>query len=165
MEYGDFECAFCSRVTGSIDEVRAHFGAELRHVWRHLTLASVHPHAFDAALASEAAALQDRFFDMGRILFKHHHALEPAELVNYAGMLALDIERFKKDLHSAQVINRVKDDVLDAEVMDLQATPTFFIGDARHQGPYDAATLIRALEESRARATAGAPSDHGDANS
>ena len=149
VEYGDFECAFCSRATGAIDEVRAHFGPELRHVWRHLTLTRVHPHAFDAALASEAAALQGRFFDMGRLLFRHHQALEFADLVKYASMLALDMDRFEEDMRSARVINRVKDDVLDAEVMDLHATPTFFIGNARHQGPHDAATLIRALEASR----------------
>jgi len=35
--------------------------------------------------------------------------------------------------------------------MDLQATPTYFIGNARHYGLYDAATLIRALEASRGR--------------
>ena len=57
VEYGDFECPFCSRATGSIDEVRAHFGDELRYVWRHLPLERVHPRAFDAARASEAAAL------------------------------------------------------------------------------------------------------------
>jgi len=66
-------------------------------------------------------------------------------------MLRLDVQRFEEDMHSAQVINRVKDDVLDAEVMDLQATPAYFIGAARHHGPYDAATLIRALEASRSR--------------
>jgi protein-disulfide isomerase len=43
----------------------------------------------------------------------------------------------------------VEDDLLDAEVMDLHSTPTFFIGDKRHKGPYDSATLIRALESSR----------------
>jgi len=150
VEYGDFECPFCSRATGSIDEVRAHFGSEIRHVWRHLTLTRVHPHAFDAALASEAAALQGRFFEMGRMLFEHHHALAAADLMMYAGMLGLDVPRFEEDMRSAYVINRVKDDVLDAEVMDLNATPTFFIGLSRHQGPYDAATLIRALERSRA---------------
>ena len=152
VEYGDFECPFCSRATGAIDEVRAHFGSELRHVWRHLTLTRVHRYAFDAALASEAAALQGRFFDMGKMLFEHHHALAPLDLAKYAGMLGLDVQRFEEDMHSAQVLNRVKDDVLDAEVMDLQATPTYFIGNARHHGPYDAVTLIRALEASRPQA-------------
>ena len=45
VEYGDFECPFCSRATGGIDEVRAHFGDELRYVWRHLPLERVHPRA------------------------------------------------------------------------------------------------------------------------
>jgi protein-disulfide isomerase len=149
VEYGDFECPFCSRATGSIDEVRTHFGAELRHVWRHLTLTRLHPHAFEAALASEAAALQGRFFEMGRLLFHHHHALAQTDLMKYASMLGLDVPRFEEDMRSARVINRVKDDVLDAEIMDLNATPTFFIGDARHHGPYDARTLIRVLEVAR----------------
>ncbi len=149
VEYGDFECPFCSRATGSIDEVRAHFGAELRYVWRHFTLTRVHPHAFDATLASEAAALQGRFLDMATMLFEHHRALGPGDLTKYARMLGLDIQRFEEDMHSAAVMNRVKDDVHDAEVMDLHSTPTFFIGNARHYGPYDAAALIRALEMSR----------------
>jgi len=33
--------------------------------------------------------------------------------------------------------------------MDLNSTPTFFIGGKRHKGPFDAASLIRALEDSR----------------
>ena len=150
VEYGDFECPFCSRATGSIDEVRAHFGSEFRHVWRHFTLTRVHPHAFDAALASEAAALQGKFLDMAAMLFEHQHALARQDLTKYARMLGLDVEQFENDMQSAAVLNRVKDDVLDAEVMDLHATPTFFIGNTRHAGPYDAATLIKALEASRA---------------
>jgi predicted DsbA family dithiol-disulfide isomerase len=126
-----------------------HFGTQLRYVWRHFTLTRVHPHAFDAALASEAAALQGRFLDMAPLLFEHHHALEPQHLTEYARMLGLDIQRFEQDMRSAAVMNRVRDDVLDAEVMDLHSTPTFFIGDTRHYGPYDAAALIRALNMSR----------------
>ena len=71
VEYGDFECPFCSRATGSIDQVRAHFGDQLRYVWRHLPLERVHPRAFDAARASEAAALQGRFWEMAREMFDH----------------------------------------------------------------------------------------------
>jgi hypothetical protein len=39
--------------------------------------------------------------------------------------------------------------MLDAEIMDLHSTPTFFIGERRHKGPYDSATLIAALEAGR----------------
>ncbi|HWV35478.1 MAG TPA: Na+/H+ antiporter NhaA [Thermomicrobiales bacterium] len=149
VEYGDFECPFCSRATGSIDDVRSHFGDDLRYVWRHLPLLSVHPHSYEAALASEAAAAQGAFIEYGRTLFQHQDHLEIDDLVGYAEAMGLDLERFERDMRATETANRVRDDQLDAEVMDVHGTPTFFIGTKRHQGPYDAVTLIQALNESR----------------
>jgi len=41
----------------------------MRFAFRHFPLASIHPHALAAAAAAEAAALQDRFWDMHGLLF------------------------------------------------------------------------------------------------
>jgi Na+/H+ antiporter NhaA len=149
VEYGDFECPFCSRATGSIDEVRAHFGEDLVYVWRHLPLERVHPRAMDAALASEAAALQGRFFEMSTAMFEFQDHLEWEHIYRYADGAGCDIKQFDEDLRSSKVMHRVDDDVQDAEVMDLNSTPTFFVNGKRHKGPWDAASLIRALETSR----------------
>lgn len=151
VEYGDFECPFCSRATGSIDQVRAHFGDELRYVWRHLPLERVHPRAFDAARASEAAALQGRFWEMAREMFAHPDDLEWSDIYRSAVTAGCDIERFDKDVrvHGSAALHRVQDDAQDAEVMDLNSTPTFFVNGIRHKGPWDAASLIRALEAAR----------------
>lgn len=149
VEYGDFECPFCSRATGSIDAVIEHFGDDVRWVWRHLPLETVHPHAKEAAQAYEAAALQGRFLEMARVMFANQDRLTTDDLCQYARDLDLDMDRFAEDLRSPAVIRRVEDDQLDAELMDLHSTPTFFIGDRRHKGPYDSATLIRALEAGR----------------
>ena len=148
VEYGDFECPFCSRATGSIDEVGARLGDQLRYVWRHLPLERVHPHAIDAARAAEAAGLQGRFFDLGQVMFENQDNLGWEDVYRYANDTGLDLEQFNDDVHSSSVRHRVEDDAQDAEVMDLNSTPTFFIGGKRHKGPFDAATLIRALEES-----------------
>jgi Na+/H+ antiporter NhaA len=151
VEYGDYECPFCSRATGSIDTVREHFGDDIRYVWRHLPLESVHQHAKEAAQAAEAAGKQGKYFEMGHMLFAHQNSLETDDLVEYARDLGLDVDRFVEDLHSPKVVRRVEDDQLDAEMMDLHSTPTFFIGDRRHKGPYDSATLIAAIEASGAQ--------------
>ncbi len=151
VEYGDFECPFCSRATGSIDQVREHFGDELRYVWRHLPLERVHPRAFDAARAGEAAALQGKFWEMAREMFAHPDDLEWSDIYRYAVTVGCDIERFDKDVrvHASKAVHRVQDDAQDAEVMDLNSTPTFFVNGKRHKGPWDAASLIRALADSR----------------
>jgi protein-disulfide isomerase len=149
VEYGDYECPFCSRATGSIDEVRDHFGSGLRYVWRHLPLERVHPHAMDAARAAEAAGLQGRYFEMGIKMFECQDHLEWEDIYRYADSVGVDIDKFDEDLHSPKVLHRVQDDAQDAELMDLNSTPTFFVNGTRHQGPWDAANLIRALEASR----------------
>ncbi|MEV7693293.1 Na+/H+ antiporter NhaA [Microbacterium sp. NPDC089189] len=152
VEYGDFECPFCGRATGSIDEVFAALGDQVRWVWRHLPLDQPHPHAQQAAQAAEAAGLQGHFYEMTRKLFAHQDDLEVADLFGYAEQLGLDADRFAEDFRSPAVLRRIQDDRLDAELMDLHSTPTFFIGEQRHKGPWDSATLIRALEASRGKA-------------
>jgi Na+/H+ antiporter NhaA len=149
VEYGDYECPFCSRATGGIDEVRAHFGDDLCYVWRHLPLERAHPRAFDAARAAEAAGLQGRYFEMGAELFAHQDDLDWSDIYRYANMIGLDLERFDEDVrvHPTKVLHRVQDDAQDAEAMDLNSTPTFFVNGKRHKGPWDSASLIRALEE------------------
>lgn len=149
VEYGDFECPFCSRATGSIDDVRAHFGDELCYVWRHFPMEKVHPRAMDAAHASEAAAVQGKFFDMAAKMFEFQDYLEWEHIYRYADQVGCDIAKFDEDLHSPHVLLRVEDDAQDAELMDLGGTPTFFVNGIRHNGPWDAASLIRALEAGR----------------
>ena len=151
VEYGDFECPFCSRATGAIDEVRTHFGNELRYVWRHLPLERVHPRAFDTARASEAAALQGKFWEMAHELFEHQDDLEWSDMYRYAVAIGCDIEQFDHDVRvdPSKVLHRVQDDAQDAELMDLNSTPTFFVNGKRHKGPWDAASMIRALEATR----------------
>lgn len=39
----------------------------------------------------------------------------------------------------------MRDDMLDAEAMNITAVPTLFINGRRHTGPYDARSLLRAL--------------------
>jgi Na+/H+ antiporter NhaA len=151
VEYGDYECPFCSRATGGIDEVRAHFGDDLLYVWRHLPLERVHPRAFDAARAAEAAGFQGRYFEMGTELFAHQDDLEWSDIYRYANSIGLDLAQFDQDIrvHPSKALHRVQDDAEDAEAMDLNSTPTFFVNGKRHTGPWDSASLIRALEEAR----------------
>ena len=149
VEYGDFECPFCSKATGSINEVREYFGDRLRYVWRHLPKEKEHEHAMDAARASEAAALQGRFFQLADKMFRFQDFLEWEHIYRYADAVGCDVKKFDEDLQTPRVLHRVMDDAQDAELMDLNTTPTFFVNGVRHRGPYDAASLIRALEETR----------------
>ncbi|RAY13797.1 Na+/H+ antiporter NhaA [Actinomadura craniellae] len=147
VEYGDFECPFCGQATGSVEEVREYFGDRLRYVFRHLPLTDVHPHAELAAQAAEAAAAQGRFWEMHDLLFAHGDRLDAEVIYVLARELDLDLDEFEADMWNTLYASRILEDVESAGTGGAQGTPTFFVNGHRHAGPFDAATLIRVLEE------------------
>jgi len=146
VEYLDFECPFCARATGMGAELRTHFGDRVRYVVRHLPLEDLHPHAYLAAVAAEAAERQGLFWEMHDRLFAHQSRLEPDDLREHAALIGLDLERFDADMADETVHARVRADEESAAASGARGTPTFFLDGVRHRGPHDARTLIAALE-------------------
>ncbi|MBO2464743.1 Na+/H+ antiporter NhaA [Actinomadura violacea] len=156
VEYGDFECPYCGQAEPVIRELLAGQG-DVRYVWRHLPLTDVHPQARLAAQAAEAAAEQDAFWDMHDLLFRHQDALQPKDLVRYAGDLGLDVPRFRDDLRRSAGSARIAEDVDSADLSGVSGTPTFFVNGRRHQGAYDLESLQYAVRIARKRAAIDAP--------
>ncbi|MHB8641631.1 MAG: Na+/H+ antiporter NhaA [Gaiellaceae bacterium] len=152
VEYGDFDCPFCGQAEPIVRELLRDF-AEVRYVWRHLPLNDVHPHAQLAAEGAEAAAAQERFWEMHDLLLDHQGALELSDLVGYAEQLGLDVERFEIALRQHAGAARVAEDVDTADLSGVTGTPTFFINGRHHYGAYDIATLTDAVRAAGARAT------------
>jgi protein-disulfide isomerase len=147
IEFGDFECPYCGQAEPVARQLLA--GTDLRFVWRHLPLTDVHPAAQLAAEASEAAGAQGRFWEMHDLLLDHQDALDPKDLVRYAGELGLDVDRFRNDLRQHTYEVRVAQDVESADVSGATGTPTFFINGQRHYGAYDLETLQAAVATAR----------------
>src|SRR5258706_11825289 len=80
VEYGDYECPHCGRAYPIVKRVQKRLGKKLRFVFRNFPLTNLHPHAQDAAEAAEAAASQDRFWEMHDALFEHQPALDDRHL-------------------------------------------------------------------------------------
>lgn len=146
VEYGDYECPYCGRAAPIVKELLAEFGDRLRFVFRHLPLPDVHANAALAAEAAEAASAQGRFWEMHDALFEHQDQLLPADLAVHADRLGLDVPRFEQDLRSGAFAARVTQDVNSAEEAGVAGTPTFFINEVRHVGPYDRESLREALQ-------------------
>ncbi|MGB0119923.1 MAG: Na+/H+ antiporter NhaA [Solirubrobacterales bacterium] len=149
VEYGDFECEFCGRATGMINELREDLGDDFNYVFRHLTLIDVHPHAELAAEAAEAAGNQDKFWEMHDLLFSHQGDLDLEDLIGYAGNLDLDVDRYVEEVEQSLNAKRIQQDVASADASGAHGTPTFFIGGERHLGPYDAKSLAEELRAAR----------------
>lgn len=146
LEYGDYECPYCGAAHPIVKQVQNRMGEQLRFVFRHFPLSQVHPHAQRAAEAAESAGAQEKFWEMHDTLFEHQTALDDHHLVEYAADLGLDIPRFELDMATRAYAERVRQDFLSGVRSGVNGTPTFFINGRRHDGPFDFATLVAALE-------------------
>ncbi len=151
LEYGDFECPYCGLAEPVVRELLADFG-DVRYVWRHLPLTDVHPGAQLAAEAAEAAAHQNRYWEMHEQMMRHQGALRLKDLLRHAEEIGLDIDRFRADLRAGAGAARVAADVESADLSGVSGTPTFFVNGRRHHGAYDITTLSAAVRAARARA-------------
>jgi len=147
VEYGDYECPYSRRAFHEIERVERQLGDGVRFAFRHFPLTEIHPHALAASAAAEAAAIQGRFWEMNALLFRRQRALEDDDLRRYAGEVGLDLASFERDRIGDAALDRIRRDVESGIASrEVRATPTLFIDGVVHDGGYDAATLLEALE-------------------
>jgi protein-disulfide isomerase len=146
LEYGDYECPYSRQAFRAIEYVEQELSGCIRFAFRHFPLVQFHPHAFGAAAAAEAAALQGSFWAMHELLFDLQKALEDDDLREHADKLGLDVARFDEDRVGPEVRRRIRRDVeTGLASREVRGTPTVFIDGVVYVGRYDAAALKEAL--------------------
>lgn len=131
VEFADFQCPPCSQFAPFTEELLREYDSRLRVVFRNFPLPA-HEHAREAAMAAEAAGLQERFWEMHDTLYREQSAWSKApnarELFeSYAGTLGLNLDQFKKDRDSEKVRQRVDSDHALGDFLGVTMTPSLFI--------------------------------------
>ena len=127
LEYGDFQCPSCGQAHAAMKIMLAHFGQQLRFVYRHNPQRQAHPDAELAAEAAEAAAAQGRFWPYYDLLFEHQQHLKEKHLLDYARQLDLDMARFQNEMRDHVYLQRVQEHMQSGEHLGLRSTPAFYV--------------------------------------
>jgi protein-disulfide isomerase len=147
VEYGDYECPFCGAAHPVVKALQQALGDQLRFAYRHFPLTQIHPQSFQAAEAAEAAGAQGRFWEMHDMLFEHQSRLGTEDLLAYASAVGLELERFADDLAEHRHAARIREDFLSGVRSGVNGTPTFFVNGVRHDGGYDLASMLEAIQQ------------------
>jgi formate-nitrite transporter family protein len=128
-EFGDFQCPPCGKLSEPINQLQKQYN--LRVIYREFPL-PVHAHAKEAAFAAEAAGRQGRFWQMHDLLYREQAVWSKstdarALFSAYAGMLQLDLDRFKKDMDSNEIQQQVELDQHRGAAIGVKNTPTIFL--------------------------------------
>jgi protein-disulfide isomerase len=138
VEFADFQCPFCARCEPALVRVRDTYGpATVRLVWKNLPL-PFHDHARPAA----EAAMGVFALGGGEAFWRFHHAafggggsLEEARFEGWAKEAGVaDMAAYKSGLSAHTWAKAIDADLADAQALDVDGTPTFFVNGIRLVG-------------------------------
>ena len=134
VEYGDYQCPHCGAAYPVIKKIQETFATQIKFVFRNFPLSESHPMAFAAAVATEAAALQDKFWEMHDIIFENQRGLSNEALFRMAKQIGLDVEQFSNDIQKDALSDKVEADFESGIRSGVNGTPSFFVNGTKFDG-------------------------------
>ena len=145
-EYGDFDCPHCAIAHVFIKKLLPKFKDQIAIVFRHFPLTKVHQYATIAAISSEAAANQGKFWEMHDKLLENQSKHSAAHLLRFAEELGLDIKSFKRDTQDEKLAAKVETQFESGIRSGVNGTPSLYINGTKYNGAYDLNSLSSAIE-------------------
>lgn len=152
--FSDFQCPYCKLFWSSLRGIMKTYGDKVLFDYKHLPL-GIHPQANNAALASECALEQDKFWEYGDKLYATQDAWGKANdtqlFKDYARNLGLDTGQFNQCLDDKKYQSKIDTDKNDANAFGISGTPATFINAQFKNGVVSADELTAAIEEELAK--------------
>ena len=149
VEYGDYQCPYCGKAYPIVKRMQEKLGNQLQFVFRNFPLAKIHPEATMAAVATEAAALQGKYWEMHDIIFENQDQLDKDSLLDYARGLGLDTRQFKKDIENPALWEKVEADFESGIRSGVNATPTFFINGEKYNNGWEGDSMLEYMKANK----------------
>lgn len=151
VEYADFQCPACKAYSPIIKNLLGLYPEQLKIVFKHFPISTIHKNAVAAGIAAEAAGRQNKFFKFGDILYEKQeewaNLSDPQEkFLSYAKEIGLDIEKFKQDQKDPSIPKLIEDDRNEGIKNGVNSTPSFFIDGEKLDNPPDIKGFQKAID-------------------
>lgn len=135
VEFSDFQCEYCAIAAPAVKQVLAQNPDNVRFIYRHFPLMSIHQHAQLAAQASEASLEFNKFWEMHDLLFARQADWSKMQdkqavkdlFIGFAVELGIDKDQFTAKIDSDPIKQVVLEDISLGNNIKVDSTPTFFV--------------------------------------
>jgi protein-disulfide isomerase len=124
--FADFECPHCAVEAPMLRKVVDQFRGRAKLVFKHFPL-SGHERAKPAAIATEAAHEQGKFWEMAELVFANQMRLSDDDLYRYAERAGLDMGKFKASYEAKKGLAAVESDRKHGEDIEIAGTPAVYV--------------------------------------
>jgi protein-disulfide isomerase len=146
VEFADFQCPYCKKAQGTLNDLLIKYHGQLRLAYRDFPLGALHPQAQMAAEASRCAGEQGKFWEYHDALFADQAMLNQAALVETAQSLGMDRKLFESCLATGKFKAQIEQDVQDGAKAGVAGTPGFFINGVFVNGAQPAAEFEKIID-------------------
>ncbi|MBI3443070.1 DsbA family protein [Candidatus Woesebacteria bacterium] len=138
VEFGDYQCPACKAAHPSVKQLVKDYADKINFVFRNFPLPQ-HKNAQISAEAAEAAGVQGKFWEMHDKLYQNQNVWSESNqplviFTGYAKELGLDTAKFQNDVSTNKFSEKINRDQNDANALEINGTPTFFINNKRLDG-------------------------------
>jgi len=152
VEYADIQCPACKQYHPIVKSLLELYPNQLKLVFKHFPLTSIHPNAVPSAKAAEAAGRQDKFFEMADLLYERQgewsNLPDPtAKFREYAQQLGLDINKFNTDMNDEAIAQAIEAQRNEGINNGVNSTPTFYIEGKKIENPGDISGFQKYIDE------------------
>ena len=152
IEYGDFQCPACQDYYSVIKQIKEKYKDQITVQFRHFPIVSAHQNAMVAHRAAEAAAKQDKFWEMHDLLYQNQKSWDTSNSAmkffeDYAMSLSLDMERFRQDAASEEVNSSIKADLEAGNSIGVGGTPSFVLDGKLIETPNSIESFEQLIDE------------------
>ena len=132
VEFVDFQCGACADASSRVANIARKHSSRLKIVFKHHPMRRIHGNAMIAAQAAEAAGLQFKFWEMHDLLLQRQPEwakVPDAQTIflRYAAELQLNLARFRRDVWSREVREKINRDILEGQMAQVRSVPAFFL--------------------------------------
>jgi protein-disulfide isomerase len=154
VEFDDFQCVYCRKVTPTLRRLLDEHSGDVRIVFKHYPLMKLHKRAEATHRAAEALFQQgnDTFWAFYDLAHEHHDDLSDGNIERWVVQAGGDLERWRADLTDSRIDAKIAADKALGKEAGVTGTPNFFINGTRLTGAkgYDAFEAAVAVELARA---------------
>lgn len=158
VEYSDFQCPYCGKHDPTMQQIMEDYGDDVAWVYRHFPL-SFHPNAVPAALASECASEQGKFWEFSDAMFAGQTAglsgdadTTDAFIQKTAKSLGLDMTKFNDCVESEKYQSVIDDDYASGQAAAVSGTPATFVNGTLVSGAVPLASMKKIIDDAIAAA-------------
>ncbi len=158
IEYSDFQCPFCERHHPTLQKIADDYGDQIAWVYRQFPLTSIHPNAMPAALASECASEQGKFWEFADAMFAGQTANLEGDAATATAFetataknLGLNMSKYNDCVSSKKYQAVVDGDQSGGEAAGVNGTPATFINGTMVSGAVPYATLKQMVDSAIAK--------------